>query len=62
MRADPGRDRGRGDSTTGFRSETLGGLVERVADVVERQRLEHQADRIGLVAQRGRAGREGAFA
>ena len=39
VRADPGRDRGRGDSTTGFRLEALGGFVERVAEVVERQRL-----------------------
>ena len=62
VRADPGRDRGGGDSTTGFRLEALGGVVERIAEVVERQRLHHQADGVGLVAQRGRAGREGAFA
>ena len=58
VRADPGRDRGRGDSAAGFRLEALGGLVERVAEVVERERLEHQADGVGLVAQRGRARRE----
>ena len=62
VRADPGRDRGRGDRAAGFRFEALGGLVERVAEVVERERLQHQADRIGLVAQRGRAGRESALA
>ena len=58
VRADPRRDRGRGDSAAGFRFEALGGLVERVAEVVERERLQHQADGIGLVAQRGRARRE----
>ena len=62
VRADPCRDRGRGDSAAGFRFEALGGLVERVAEVVERERLQHQADRVGLVAQRGRARREGALA
>ena len=62
VRADPGRDRGGGDSTTGFRLEALGGLVERIAEVVERERLQHQADGVGFVAQRGRAGRERAFA
>ena len=62
VRADPGRDRGRGDRAAGFRFEAPGGLVERVAEVVERERLQHQADGVGLVAQRGRAGREGALA
>ena len=62
MRADPGRDRGRGDSAAGFLFEALGGLAERVAEVVERECLEHQADGIGLVAQRGRARRELALA
>ena len=62
VRADPGRNRGRGDRAAGFRIEALGGLVERVAEVVERERLQHQADGVGLVAQRGRAGRESALA
>ena len=62
VRADPGRDRGRGDSAAGFRLQTLGGFAERVAQIVERERLEHQADGVGLVAQRGRAGREQALA
>ena len=62
VRADPGRDRGRGDRAAGFRFEALGGLVERIAEVVERQRLEHEADRVCLVAQRSRARREGALA
>ena len=62
VRADPGRDRGRGDRAAGFRFEAPGGLIERVAEVVERERLQHQADGIGLVAQRGRARREGALA
>ena len=62
VRADPGRDRGRGDGAAGFRLEAPGGLVERIAEVVERERLQHQADGVGLVAQRGRPGREGAFA
>ena len=62
VRADPGRNCGRGDRTAGFRLEALGGLIERIAEIVERERLQHQADGVGLVAQRGRAGREGAFA
>ena len=62
VRADPGRNCGRGDRAAGFRFEAPGCLVERIAEVVERERLQHQADGIGLVAQRGRAGREGALA
>ena len=62
MRTDPGCDRGRGDSSAGFRLQALGGLVERVAQVIERERLQHQADGIGLVAKRGGAGCEQALA
>ena len=62
VRADPACDRGGGDSAAGFRLQALCGLAERVAQVVERERLEHQADGVGLVAKRGRAGREQALA
>ena len=62
VRADPGCDRGRGDGAAGFRLQALGGFAERVAQVVERERLQHQADGIGLVAQRSRARREQALA
>ena len=55
-------NRGRGDSTTGFRLEALDRLVERIAEVVERERLQHQTDGVGLVAQRCGARREGALA
>jgi hypothetical protein len=37
--ADPRRDRGRGDPTAGFRFKAPGCFVERVAEVVERERL-----------------------
>src|SRR5208337_3921533 len=60
--ADPRRDRSRGDSAAGFRFETPGGFVERVAQVVERERLQHRADGIRLVSESGRARREGALA
>ena len=62
VRADPGRNCGRGDGAAGFRFEAPGCLVEGIAEVVERERLKHQADRIRLVAQRCRAGREIALA
>ena len=62
MRADPRRDRGRGDSATGFRFEAPGGLVERIAEVIECERLEHQANGIGLVAECCWPGGEGALA
>src|SRR5208337_692250 len=62
VRTDPRRDRGRGDSAAGFRFETPGGFVERVAQVVERERLQHRADGIRLVSESGRAGREQALA
>ena len=39
VRADPGRDRGRGDRAAGFRFEAPGRFVERVAEIVERERL-----------------------
>ena len=62
VRADPGCDRGRRDGAAGFGLQALGGLIERVAKVIERERLQHQADGIGLVAKRGRARREQALA
>ena len=62
VRADPGCDRGRGDRAAGFRLQALGSFAERVAQVIERERLQHHADRVGLVAKRGRAGREQALA
>ena len=62
MRADPGCDRGGGDGASGFRLEARGGLIERIAEVVEREGLQHQADGIGFVAKRGWAGREQALA
>src|SRR5208337_5477926 len=62
VRADPACDRGRGDRAARFRLQTLGSFAERVAQVVERERQEHQADRVGLVAQRSRARREDALA
>ena len=62
VRADPGCDRGRGDGAAGFRLQALGSLAERVAQVIERERLQHQADRVGLVAQSSGARREQALA
>ena len=62
MRAKPHRDRGRGNCAAGFCFEALRGLAERVAEIVERERLQHQADGVGLVAKRRRARREGALA
>src|SRR5271157_1551140 len=46
VRTDPRRDRSRGDSAAGFRFETPGGFVERVAQVVERERL--RAGKLGV--------------
>jgi len=60
--ADPGCDGGRGDGAAGFRLQALRGFAERVAQVVERERLQHEADGVGFVAQRGGAGREQALA
>ena len=62
MRTDPGCDRGWGDGAAGFRLQALGGFAERVAQVIERERLQHQADGVGFVAQRSGAGREQALA
>ena len=58
VRADPRCDRGWGDGAAGFGLQALGGFVERVAQIIERERLQHEADRVGLIAKRGRAGRE----
>jgi len=58
VRADPGCDRGRGDRAAGFRLQTLGSFAERVAQVIEREGLEHHADGVGFVAQSSGARRE----
>ena len=62
MRGKPARDGRRVDGVAVARGQAAAGFVERVAAVVRRERVKDFVEGIGFVAQRARAGREGAAA
>src|SRR5262249_14441803 len=59
---EPSGDGRRRDAAIGFLFETRGSLLERVAEIVVGECGKDHAQGVGLVAQRGGAGRERAFA
>ena len=59
---EPARNRRPASPATEARPDFLGYLIQRIAEVVERDRDEHDVKRVGLVAQRCGRGRENALA
>jgi hypothetical protein len=62
MRGKPARDRRRIDGVAVTRGQAAAGFFESIAAIVCRERIKDFVERIGLVAQSARAGRESAAA
>ena len=62
MLGEPQGDRRAGDAVAVSGTDLLGSLVERIAEVVLRDGVEHDAERVGFVAQLDRRRREDALA